>query len=361
MVEDPSGRSRRQLLASLAAGGIGGVAGCVTTSCACSAPRPNDDRLRPYVTDISVNDGRYSGTATVFNPDAGNWRIGRSRRPAGATTYRSVDVHVLDASGETTVTVDVGDVAPGERVDAAFDAESFPQAVAAVAGDYEVDGDTAVRTGSYVSGYAGRYEEPFEPPTGYDLAAGDGRSVPSVGDVWYPVWRVEDEEDLTRPAVLRATKCLQRRVRQTTASDALSLVPENEQWTDPFREGTLRVYGDYRNLPGNGYRTPTTVPDDVRDAYDPQSGDERTERSVLERDLDERAFDRTVAALEGDDVARPPPCDAEGRFCSWSGSVQRCGGGRSELRYRADLGDGEADQGIVVRWEWDGIHGGDRG
>lgn len=360
MVREPSGRSRRQLLASLAAGGLGGLAGCVITGCACSAPRPHDDRLRPYVTDISVGDGRYSGTVTVFNPDSVDWRIGHSLRPAGVTTYRSVGIHLLDTSGETSVVVDVGDVAPGERVDAAFDAESFPQAVAAVADDHEVDDDTPVEAGSYVSGYVGRYEEPFEPPPEYDLAVDGDRPVSSVGDVWYPVWRAEREDDLTSPAVLRTTRCFQRRIRQTTASDALSLVPESEQWTDPFQEGTLRVYGDYRNLPGDRYRTPATVPDDVQEAYDPQSGDEQTERSVRERELDERAFDRTVAALEGDDVARPPPCDAEGRFCSWSGRIQRCGGGRSELRYRADLGDEEIDQGIVVRWQWEGVEPDDR-
>lgn len=325
--------TRRELLAGLACGGIGSLAGC-----GCHPPG-SDFRLRVDVTDIEASGDQFVGQVELWTPTHPDWNTEESEFKA---SYENVVFFGYDADGEEVVRADIGDFEPGTTKRQQFRSSGFPLIVTANAEDATTASSKCafIETGAQVRGYLG-YFDPSE------------SSNKRTGHVWKTLHRRRLGDPLP-PAdrVFDRLKCKHRAAVQphpdrplTDAPDRgpkpdLSLVPDADSWADrriPFP--TVREKYEF----GAGRRANE---EEMRqhEKWDVTVPFERCPPTVREAIRDQKPIGWTseseffdgVSQLEGERITGPgqlPACEEENVSCGDTRRVECSEGPQFTGRY----------------------------
>lgn len=200
--------SRRELLAGVAAGAFGGLAGCSRVD--------YDDVLR-----LEVSDVQRLGEAFVGRVRIANAPTGPEREEAYGTRYSGVSIVGYSHDLEVSFRHEVGDMAPDTTATGRFQTVLFPFLLTADAESVSTDGDYLVEHGAELYVYDGFVDGSTSEDSG------------RAGHVWRKVRRRRISDPLPPPTgMVDYHKCRQRdRWRETNGTEPnLSIVPERERW-----------------------------------------------------------------------------------------------------------------------------------
>lgn len=347
MDRTPRNLTRRRLIGSIGGGTIAAAAGCsqfVGTSCACS---PSYEAITPYISEITEDDGGFSGTVSAYNDES-------------YADFEEVTVGLFARNGEMLTTVEVRNVESNSVGRTTFSTRRFPHLVTALVIEDEDDDD---RASAAITVYAGYHQDAFEPPEKYEREMYSRTSPAESGHIWYPVayakknrHDADDETELFREMLAQAeavsrAACFQRSTDWRSVGDSpYGRFSDVSPWT--FVE-----LGFYRESPDREHRDPDQVPEAVRRRYrsidwDDAEGDGDQRWSADEISVSE--FEELLVTAEGG-IRERPSCDDNGVSCSEPVQDRFCNEGWYVVDYRFEPDDRDSEATFWLYLEWDEV------